>query len=125
MPKRKQTNMSAASSGDVHPAENAALPRETQPEDVLMFLDGRSPKQIREYVMRDPQPYGYGELDALVKTNTAFPVLCGFDCTSDVEQLAGEHEHLTQASISKNTGRGTYCWTTPGGRSPSLSKLNK
>ena len=68
----------------------------------MMFKDGGSPKQIKKYVVRDPQAYKYEELDALVKTHTAFPILCGFDCTSDVEQLAGGHEHLTQASISKN-----------------------
>ena len=93
---------SAASSGDAHPPENDALPDDTQPCDILMFVDGGSPKQIQKYVMPDPRAYEYKELDALFHTHAALPVLCGFDCTSDVEQLAGEHEHLTRASISKN-----------------------
>ena len=83
---------SAASSGDVHPAESDALPDDTYPCDILMFVDGGSPKQIREYVIREPRAYEYNELDALFHTHTALPVLCGFDCTSDVERLAGEHE---------------------------------
>ena len=92
---------SAANNGDVHPPENDALPDDTQPCDTLMFVDGGSPKQIKEYVMRDPRAYEYKELDALFHTHAALPVLCGFDCTSDVEKLAGEHENLTLASISK------------------------
>ena len=102
MPKRGVASSFAASSGDVHSAESDALPDDAQQHDILMFIDGGSPEQIRKYVVRDPRAYNYEELDALFKTHTAFPILCGFDCTSDVEQLAGEHEHLTRASISKN-----------------------
>ena len=107
MPKRGVASSSAASSGDAHPAgsnavrRDAVLPDDAHPRDILMFIDGGSPEQFRKYVVRDPQAYKYEELDALVKTHTAFPILCGFDCTSDVEQLAGEHEHLTLVSISK------------------------
>ena len=103
-----EASRSAANSGDVHPAgcnavrRDASLRDDAHLRDILMFIDGGSPTQIRKYVVRDPQAYEYEELDALVKTQTAFPILCGFDCTSDVEQLAGEHEHLTRASISKN-----------------------
>ena len=103
-----EASRSAVSSGDAHPAgsnavrRDAVFPDDAHPRDILMFIDGGSPKQIKKYVVRDPQAYTYEELDALVKTHTAFPILCGFDCTSDVEQHAGEHEHLTQASISKN-----------------------
>ena len=122
MPKRGVASSSAASSGDVYPAESDALPDDTYPCDILMFVDGGSPKQIREYVIRDPRAYEYNELDALFHTHTALPFLCGFDCTSGVEQLAGEHEHLTLVSISKNSGRGTYLLTTPSGRSPNPCK---
>ena len=102
-----EASSSAETGGDEYPAGcdavsgHATLRDEAQLRDTLMFIDGGSPRHIKKYVVDDPEEYELTELQGLINSQAAFPILCGFNCTDDVEYLAEEHTQLTRSSISR------------------------
>ena len=67
-----------------------------------MVLNGRAPKNLQAMLVTITESYQAKEakdiFNALLEC-PGFPVVCGFDCASDVEQLALTHRCLKTCSV--------------------------
>jgi len=91
----KRAASSLHASGDEHPAA------ENQNDDLLLVVDGGVPSELNDKVVSMNSPCAFDELNDVFVAAATFPVVCGFDCASDVRKLAGKHESLTFASMTK------------------------
>ena len=51
-------------------------------------------------LVEGPAQYSFQVLSDVYGSAAVHPVVCGFDCASDVEQLAGQHESLELATVA-------------------------
>ncbi len=91
----KRAASSLHASGDEHPAA------ENQNDDLLLVVDGGVPSELNDKVVSMNSPCAFDELNDVFVAAATYPVVCGFDCASDVRKLAGKHESLTFASMTK------------------------
>ena len=87
--KKRSATAGDEASGDEHPAER----------NVFMVLNGRVPENLKKSLVAQKDSYHVNEVKEIVDTLSGFPVLCGFDCASDVEQLAEMHSCLKSYSV--------------------------
>ena len=82
----------------------------------VLVWDGGSPLNLADVIVKGDPPVRLAEVSDVFGSLSLPSLVCGFDCDSDVKQLAAESAHLELQSIvrqdlSWHLAYGTRAWT--------------
>ena len=98
--RKRSDKKRAAFSEDEDEANDTGIERRVE-RNVFMVLNGRVPEALKRDLVVQRDSFTVDEVKAIVNDLPGFPVLCGADCASELEELAHMHSCLRKFSVQQ------------------------